>query len=442
MRFSLSYQLVKQGVKVCKEVFYRKHSVVGLENIPKDKPYILAPNHQNAFMDPVMAAINLRWTQTFYLVRADIFKKKLASKILHSLNMMPIYRIRDGADSMEKNNEIFEKCYAYLKGGNPIMIFPEGNHNNQKKLRAVKKGIGRIAFGAEELYDFKLDVQIVPVGLNYSNHTDVGATLQVAFGKPISILDYKEAYLSEPSKALLDVREKVHKGISELIINIQSEHYDFIENVRKIYELELSEYTFDLDTEIKNSQQFIAAFEETKLSESKTDELSELANQIRKESKRLKIKLFALSEKKYNLGFLVLQSLLLLVLFPSFLFGLINNYFPFHLPRWIVQKLIKDLHFHSSLKMGFGLVLFPLFYIIQTSAVFAITDNSLIALSYLIVCFLSGIIALKWFYKWREVTQKLKVNRLFNTKKYQDLITKKEVLKESVSSFYSLTNDV
>ena len=78
MRFSIPYQLIKQGVKLARLAFYRKRSVVGLNNLPKGKPYILAANHQNAFMDPIMVAGSIPFLQTFYLVRADIFKKKIS----------------------------------------------------------------------------------------------------------------------------------------------------------------------------------------------------------------------------------------------------------------------------------------------------------------------------------------------------------------------------
>ncbi len=441
MRFSPLYQFLKQGVKLCRIGFYRKRSVVGIENLPKGKPYILAANHQNAFMDPIMIAISIGWVQTFYLVRADIFKKKLASKILHALNMMPIYRMRDGSDSIEKNKAIFEKCYDILKGGNPIMIFPEGNHSNIKHLRPVKKGIARIAFGAEEKYNFELDLQIVPVGVNYSNHTNVGATLQVNFGKPISLSDYKEAFLKDESKTLVDVRSKVHQKISDLIIDIKSEHYNLIEDIRKIFEYELSEKSFNLDKEIKNSQALISSLQSKKVEVEIAEKMKILVSNIKVKSHQLGLKLFAINSKTYNLGNLLLQSFLLVFFSPFFILGLIVNYLPFQLPSIVVKKMIKDVHFHSSLKMGFALVMFPLFYIILFGILSIFVNNLWMILSFLTLSFISGFIAINWFYKWREVSQKLKVNRLFKSKKYQDLIKNKRELKSLINQFHTFPLD-
>lgn len=436
MKFSIPYQILKQGVKLCREGFYRKISIVGKENLPNNKPYILAPNHQNGFMDPIMVAASIRWKQTFYLVRADIFKNKWASKALHAFNMMPVYRMRDGADSIEKNKEIFEKCHQILKGGNPLMIFPEGNHSNVKKLRPLKKGIARIAFGAEEAHNFDLDIQIVPVGVNYSNHTDVGATLQVAYGKPISILDYKESYLNDSAKTLVEVRQKLYKGISDLIINIQAKNYGLIESIRQIFQAELSEFTFDLDTEIRNSQDFINKHDEAKISEDEDAIMENMAEEIKIKASQLKLRLFAISNSKYPIGNLISWILLLVLSFPFFIYGLINNYFPFHLPNWIVQRTIKDLHFHSSLKMGFALVLFGVFHLVQTFIVYSVFNNAFISIGYLISIILFGLFSLKWFYKWREITQKMKVNRLFNTNSYKELIAKRAELKNRLTLFY------
>ena len=44
--------------------------------------------------------------------------------------MLPIYRQRDGVNTIE-NESTFDECFDVLNNG-CILIFPEGNHNNQK----------------------------------------------------------------------------------------------------------------------------------------------------------------------------------------------------------------------------------------------------------------------------------------------------------------------
>ncbi len=50
-----------------------------------------------------------------------------------------------------------------------IIIHPEGLCVNEKRVRPLRKGIGRIAFGAEEENNWNLNLKIVPVALNYTN---------------------------------------------------------------------------------------------------------------------------------------------------------------------------------------------------------------------------------------------------------------------------------
>ena len=77
--------------------------------------------------------------QTGFMVRADVFKPKLANAVLRSMHLRPIYRPRDGASFMEKNEAVFADCRSMLARRRPIILFPEGNHSNRKRLRPLKK---------------------------------------------------------------------------------------------------------------------------------------------------------------------------------------------------------------------------------------------------------------------------------------------------------------
>ena len=57
-------------------IFYKKTSYIGRENIPKNKPVLMGPNHQNALMDAagIICSSSTKIAQTF-LARSDIFGK-------------------------------------------------------------------------------------------------------------------------------------------------------------------------------------------------------------------------------------------------------------------------------------------------------------------------------------------------------------------------------
>ena len=59
-------------------------------------------------------------------------------------------------------------------------------------------------------------------------------------------------------------------------------------------------------------------------------------------------------------------NIVFLILFlPVHLIGLLSNYLPYKIPVWFVNKKVKDIHFHSSIKMTLGVILFILFWTTQ-----------------------------------------------------------------------------
>lgn len=145
-------------------------------------------NHPNGLIDPLIVAVNNPRIQHF-LVRAAVFKKPLVKKFLATLNLMPIYRIRDGVKELGKNQEIFEKCFSIFNEGKALMIFPEGGHNRKRTVRPLSKGFTRIVFGALE-QNPDLKIQIVPVGITYQNSSVYPSKVTLNYGTPVLANSY------------------------------------------------------------------------------------------------------------------------------------------------------------------------------------------------------------------------------------------------------------
>jgi len=190
-------------VKLALHVYFSKIKVYGKENIPNGKAVLIISNHQNALIDPILIATHTD-LKPHFLTRASIFKKSFVAKLLDFIRMIPVYRVRDGINNMEKNNETFDKSVNILLEKGSIAIFAEGNHSNQRNLRPLKKGFVRIAYQTLERFP-DLDLVILPVGINYSNHRFSGSKVSLIFGKPISPKDYFplfEPLMAETFKAL------------------------------------------------------------------------------------------------------------------------------------------------------------------------------------------------------------------------------------------------
>ncbi len=358
--YALGYVIVAAGVNT----FYKRHAVVGLENIPKDKPVIFASNHQNAFLDPVVIAVKLT-EPTYYLVRADIFKKPLVAKIFDSINMMPVFRERDGVDTKKANEGTFNRCFEILSKNRPIIIFPEGNHGKIKNLRLIKKGFARIAAGAEEKYGKDIDVQIVPVGLNYSDHINMGAELVINFGKPMDVSEYGD--IINDARALAKIKDDLTDEMSSLIIDIKNlDNYTYIHEMMYVFEKELLAKAKIAPRHLPEKYQvhksFIAkteAYLEDNPSEDREIAMKDFKEKVHKLGLR-----YWLFDKEKQAPFLSILTLILF--FPLHIYGMINNYLPYKIPVWFVNKKVKDIQFHSSLKMALGVVFFFIFWLAQT----------------------------------------------------------------------------
>ena len=195
-------------------------------------------NHPNGLIDPLIVAVNNPRIQHF-LVRASAFKKPLIKRFLESLNLITIFRIRDGVKQLEKNTEVFEKCFDLLNQQKALMIFPEGSHNHKRNVRKLSKGFSRIVFGALERNP-ELKIHIISVGVTYQNPSIYPTDVCVHFGTPILANDfYNPQIIHSEIKRLKEVIRSQLKTLSvhipldenyeKTLSKLTSENVDFTE---------------------------------------------------------------------------------------------------------------------------------------------------------------------------------------------------------------------
>jgi 1-acyl-sn-glycerol-3-phosphate acyltransferase len=201
-------------------IFYRHIRVSGLRHIPEGAVLFTA-NHQNAFMDALLIVCS-SGRYTHFLARADIFKKSWAKKLLQLINIIPIYRIRDGWQSLAQNQQTFDACSQILHQREPIVIFPEGNHGSARRLRPLSKGFTRVAFEALRAQP-NLPLHIVPVGLNYSEPQRARSAVHIIYGTPLLANPYFEKGEQAGAQAL---RADLSSALQKLITHVPEERAD------------------------------------------------------------------------------------------------------------------------------------------------------------------------------------------------------------------------
>jgi 1-acyl-sn-glycerol-3-phosphate acyltransferase len=414
-RWPTFYKILYAYVSAIHKLYYRRITVVGAEKLPPDTPVIFAPNHQNALMDAFAVMFPIR-KHVVFMARADIFKKPAIAKTLNALQILPIYRIRDGYGELGRNQEVFDTTVEVLKANMPLCILPEGNHEGLKRLRPLKKGIFRIAFQTEESNSFNLNLHIIPVGIDYSDYFNAGADLTVVYGTPIKVADYAEQYRENEQKTLNTLINVLAENMRNIMIHIPEEHYALVCQVSEMYEPNVWN-TCNVKRQPYNKltiRQYIVqkAAEAFSIHPEKANELGDALNVYNSNLRKAGLTDCQLQRKSPNVIVLLIETLISILLLPLQIYGMILNYIPFKIPLMVASKM-KDRQFKSSVQFGVGLFSFPFYYLLIITAVCLLTDSTIIKLIFGLTLPVTAYFA---FYNYQYLKQLIGRFQIFNFK--------------------------
>lgn len=217
------YNFLSPLVQFGTRCHYHHFVVKGLENLPTEGSYIIAPCHQQALMEP-LAVLNFAPKPPVFLARADIFAKPVIRAILTFLKILPVYRQRNGQGNLDKNYQIFELSRDVLLDGFPLCLMAEGRHNDRHHLLNMGKGMFRIA-GETQLKLGDHPLFIVPTGIDFDEYERPYANLIVNIGKPIPVQPYMDEFRDNEPVALNEMRKDLAAALSPLMHDIRHEEY-------------------------------------------------------------------------------------------------------------------------------------------------------------------------------------------------------------------------
>lgn len=436
-QWSRGYENLRIYVRFAFWLTHRRIVVTGLGNIPKDKPIIFAANHQNALMDP-LAVVCTNQLQTVWLTRADIFKIKKVQSLLKFMKMIPIYRIRDGKENLSNNEEIFNYVAETLENKESVALFPEAAHSGKRQMLSHKKAIPRIAFETEEKNNFKLDLQLVPVGIFYDHYWKFNRTLIVQYGMPIEIDSYEDRYNENQQNAMLTLRDEIHQRLLPLVMQINSvDHYSEYEEIRIIAGKEFSKNAiFDQDQELqkfKAEQDLIAKIE--RIEKDNPEGFQNIIKKTKGYSSAMRKTGVSDDQvsKASSAHFLkmTVQFCGALLSAPVFLFGFLFNALPYFVPRIFVTRKLKDKAFVSSFNFALGLVLFPIFYLIEFGILLMFSKSLIYSILLFILMPFTGKIAYNLLLFYQNLLQVFKL-RIFQYKSFKRLRTQRSDLIKTI----------
>lgn len=446
-KFSSGYHVLRLWVNfTLNHIFFRRTEIRGHDKFRPDEPLIFAPNHQNALLDALAFLCTLK-QQPIFLARADIFNSKFIIRLLNFFKMMPVYRIRDGYENLQKNQEVFNSSTGILQSGQSLCIFPEGSHNNKRYIRTLKKGLARIAFEAENQNDFKLGLKIVPTGIDYSSYNNVRGSITVSFADPITITDLKDLYRQDPQKAIRELNNRIRTGIGPHMIEIPWEDiYYMVMDLRVIYGKRFRELKnlpgktlFDKFDGDKALIRMIGS-----MRESHAEDIDQLNSQVMEYWKLLKKYNFRdhiPARAPYGMFRLILNTLVLAIGFPLHIYALINNYHLFRIPDWLSQKLFKDPQFRATGAYVISMVvMMPLSYLLQTLIIGLIFKTWWIWLTYLLTLLPTGVYMLHYMFENRKWRSRIRFMRMFR-KKDPDVLRLVELREGIIRKMDEFVND-
>jgi hypothetical protein len=186
MRFFYIYrvvQLLKILIRAGLWLFCHKIHLKNKQLFTTKGPLLIIANHPNSFLDALIIGSYYK-RRVYFLARGDAFKKPIHRFLLESLNMIPVYRLREGKEFLHLNDYAFNKSIDLLSKGFAVLIFIEGICINSNELQPFKKGTARILEGIQKL---NVHPRIHIAGIAFNQFRGIGKIVNLVISEMTNI---------------------------------------------------------------------------------------------------------------------------------------------------------------------------------------------------------------------------------------------------------------
>jgi 1-acyl-sn-glycerol-3-phosphate acyltransferase len=204
------YWIIKILIRGLLYLFFSKRIKQASESYNSKGPILLVANHPNSFLDAIIIGASFN-KPVHFLARGDAFIKRHHRFFLEGLNMIPIYRMREGRSKLYLNASSFVKTQAVLNSNGIVLIFIEGICLLTHELQPFQKGAARIVMD----YKGEAPLHILPVCVRYEQIPAVYKKVAIVAGnlfEASSFLKEKDALT-----AVRNFNEKMYGEITRLL---------------------------------------------------------------------------------------------------------------------------------------------------------------------------------------------------------------------------------
>ncbi|MFA5779316.1 MAG: lysophospholipid acyltransferase family protein [Elusimicrobiota bacterium] len=181
--------------KIIFSTVYRRE-ITGLENLPKNGPYILAANHQS-YADPPLVGSCIK-KKIYYIAKKELFRIPVFGWFIKKMNAFPVDR--EVADAGALKNAL-----KILQSGNILLVFPEGTRYKPGKIRKLKNGAAMLSVASNS--------PVVPVAIVNSDKLISLKKLKVKFGVPMRF-NSDEDYYAVTNKIMSEIEKLKNEDIN------------------------------------------------------------------------------------------------------------------------------------------------------------------------------------------------------------------------------------
>lgn len=369
------FRLLRLAWRAALAAFFRRIEVESLENVPREGPLLLVPNHTNAFVDAFLVTSVVPRPVTI-TAKSTLFAHPALRLIAWAADAIPLHRRQDrglGADP-RSNLESLAACRERLArgSGGAVCIFPEGVSHSDAQLRPLRTGAARVALDFIDGTDTDTKgrpLSIVPVGLHYESKERFRSAVRVRFGEPIDAVAWRRAH---PEAGPRELSAEIERQLRAITLNFEDRR-----------EAALMRWTAEVlatralpplvlgreDGALAERARLAALLSEgsRRLASSHAGEMAELEERVLRYHAELRRLGIAPAEVylEMNAGraalFLVREVELIVIGLPLALTGVLLHGLPYALVRAVVRRISKDRDHWATNAVLAGSAAFPLF---------------------------------------------------------------------------------
>ena len=199
-----TYTLVRIIVTLPTLLIYRVRAI-GRENVPKDGPLILAPNHFSQ-MDHFFTGLYLR-RKIRFMAKSQMFGPPVLTYIYMHGGVIPVRR-------GHHDEKAFETAFDVLGQEGMLLIYAEGGRSRSGELGEPKRGVGRLALES--------GAPVVPVAIHGSAKVRRWKRLRfpkvtIQYGEPLSFPLERSPTRERQQEVAVEIFGRVREMYEELV---------------------------------------------------------------------------------------------------------------------------------------------------------------------------------------------------------------------------------